>query len=165
MAVVGYRRRFSPEFQPHLIDWLLRENETAAFWCHTVVCIIAFIQQGLNWKHEGAKTCVLNHFMCEPQYKLTLFSFSCYSVTKKPVTIQHAIYVCAEIYEVQTHLLPPLCILNSTFSMVIHYLYIFFIFDTKLLCVMLVVTHRASVVAHFVNIWCQLIEILSSLHC
>lgn len=164
MAVVGYRRRCSPEFQPHLIDWLLRENETAAFWCHTVVCIIAFIQQGLNWKHEGAKTCVLNHFMCEPQYKLTLFSFSCYSVTKKPVRKQHVIYVCAEIGEVQTHLLPPLCILNSTFSMIFHYIY-FFSKIKKLLCVVLVVTHRASVVAHFVIIWCQLIEILSSLHC
>ena len=57
--------------------------------------------------------------------------------------------MCAGTGEVQTHLLLPLCVLNSSFSMIIHYIYICISFDAKL-CVMLVVTHRASVVAYSV---------------
>ncbi len=90
--LLWYRGRFSPEFQPNLIDWLWRENEAAAFWCPIVICIITFIQQGLNWKHEGQRPVLSTTLMSEPQYELTPFYFSHCSVTKD-TRVQHVIYL------------------------------------------------------------------------
>lgn len=64
------RGQFSPEFQLHLINWLWRKNGTAVFWCPVVICIITFIQQGLNWKHAGHRLLCSPALMLEPRFFL-----------------------------------------------------------------------------------------------